>query len=255
MVVDVFNTPLYYISFNKKPRLEKELRKLGFNNINHFEAIDGRKFDLKKLLEKNIITIRTYNDLIYGREQHTGMPTPGGIGCTLSHRSLWKLCIDQKLPYITIVEDDVKFKNPITDKDIENINNSLKKPNGMFVSSHNYNKGSEYFFGLQFYMLTNGCAKEIYKYSLPIDVQTDAYINNINNRGLINIEGYNLCSQSVHKSSIQDFCLKCRLPKNPLFYILIILFIIMLIILYIYNKKQLTNTRSELNSCRSSCMI
>lgn len=254
-MIDIFKIPLYYISFNKKPDLEKIFEKKGFKDINHFKAIDGRKFDPKELLENNIITIRTYNDLIYGREQHTGIPTLGGIGCTLSHRSLWKLCIDQKLPYITIVEDDVKFKNPITDKDIENINHSLKKPNGMFVSSSNYNKGSEYFFGLQFYILTNGCAKEIYKYSLPIDVQTDAYINNINNRGLIKIEGYELLSQSTHLSSIQDICFKCRLPKSMWFYLVIILFIIILIILFIYNKKQLITTRSELNSCRSNFMI
>ena len=91
----------------------------------------------------------------------------------------------QKLPYIIIVEDDVKFKKPISKKDIENINHILKQPNGMFISSGNFNEGSEYFFGTHFYVLTNGCVKELYKYSLPIDVQTDSYINNINNRDLI----------------------------------------------------------------------
>lgn len=254
-MINIFKIPLYYISFNKKPTLEKNLEKLGFKDINHFKAIDGKKFNPKELIEKNIISIRTYNDLIYGREQSTGMPTLGGIGCTLSHRSLWKFCIDQKLPYMIISEDDVKFKNPISKKDIENINHILKQPFGCFISSKNFSKGSEYFFGTHFYIITNGCANELYKKSLPIDVQTDSYMNNINNRGLINIEGYNLASQSLHKSSIQNLCFKCRLPKSPWFYVVIILFIIILIILYIYNRKQLTKTRSELSSCRSNSMI
>ena len=255
MTIDIFNIPLYYISFKKKLILEKDLLEIGFKDINHFTAIDGRKFDPSELLEKNMITIRTYNDLIYGREQHSGMPTIGGIGCTLSHRTLWKLCNDLKLPYIIIVEDDIKFKNPITNKEIENINNILKQPNGMFISSSNFKKNSEYFFGLQFCILTNGCARELYKYSLPIDVQTDVYINNINNRGLIKIYSSFIATQSSHTSSIQNWCIKCILPKSIWFYVIIILCIIIIIMLYIFTRKKLTIAQSELDSCRGSLMV
>ena len=251
-IIDIFKIPLHYISFEKKPNIEKDLEQIGFKNINHFRAIDGRKFKPKELLEQNTITIRAYNDLIYGREQHTGLSSSGGIGCTLSHRSLWKLCIDLNLPYLIIVEDDVKCRKQISNTDIEKINNILKEPNGMFVSSHNFNQGSEYFFGLQFYIITNGCAKELYKYSLPIDLQTDAYINNINNRGLIKIKSSHIATQTQHQSSIQTLCIKCMLPKGIMFYIGIIIFVIILIGLYIYTKKSLNQTQSELASCRSS---
>lgn len=249
--IDIFNLPLYYISFKKNNKLEKHLKDNGFNNINHFEAVDGRKLNEIDLLNDNIISIRVYNDLVYGRSEHAGMSSLGGIGCTLSHRSLWKHCIDNNIPYLIIVEDDVNFKK-ISKQDISFIDKTLKKPNGIFVSTHNFDKGSEYFFGTHFYIITTGCAKQLYKYSLPIDAQTDSYINNINNRGFINMEGYSIATQKLHKSSIQDICIKCILPKSPWFYVGIILFIIFLIVIYIITRKKLSKTRYELESIRSS---
>lgn len=255
-MIDIFNIPLYYISFKKNTSLENHLKENGFKNINHFQAIDGRKFKPLELLEKNMITIRTYNDLIYGREQHSGIPTLGGIGCTLSHRSLWKLCIDKNLPYITIVEEDAYFKKPLSEQDIVRINNALKKPNGYFNSTNIFNNGSQLMFLTHFQILTKIAAEELYKHSLPIDVQTDAYINNINNRGKISIEAFSVAEQNSHQSSIQTDCLKCWLPTNKKYYIyflLVILSIIFIITcLYILKKKDLLKTILTLKKCEKS---
>ena len=73
-------------------------------------------------------------------------------------------------------------------------------------------------------------------------------------RGLIKIEGYKIATQSQHQSSIQTFgCFKCILPKSRWFYVVIILFVIILIVLFIYTRKRLTHTQTELASCRSNC--
>ena len=50
MNIDVFNIPLYYISFDKSLTLENMLKTYNFNNINHFPAVDGRKLTLEKLV-------------------------------------------------------------------------------------------------------------------------------------------------------------------------------------------------------------
>jgi len=256
-MIDIFNIPLYYISFKKNTSIENHLKENGFKNINHFQAIDGRKFKPLELLEKNMITIRTYNDLIYGREQHSGMPTLGGIGCTLSHRSLWKLCVDKNLPYITIVEEDVHFKKPLSEQDIVRITNVLKKPNGYFNSTDIFENGSQYMFLTHFQILTKGAAEELYKYSLPIDVQTDTYINNINNRGKISIEAFSVADQLMNKdSSIQTDCFKCWLPTNKKYYIItfsVILSIIFFIIfLYFCKKHDLFKINLSLEKCERS---
>ena len=43
-MTDIFKIPLYYIGFKSNKPLENQLRNWGFTNINHFQAIDGRKF-------------------------------------------------------------------------------------------------------------------------------------------------------------------------------------------------------------------
>jgi hypothetical protein len=44
-MVDIFDIPLYYISFEQNGELEQYYRDKGFKKINFFKAIDGRKFD------------------------------------------------------------------------------------------------------------------------------------------------------------------------------------------------------------------
>lgn len=53
----------------------------------------------------------------------------------MSHYNLWKECVSNNLPYITIVEDDVDI-NKISEKNIDKITNILLKPNSIFISSN-----------------------------------------------------------------------------------------------------------------------
>ena len=209
--INIFELPLYYISFNRNNLLEKHLTENNFKNINHFKAINGRELDSLELLNNNIITTRSYTDLIYGRNEHSGIPSKGAIGCTLSHMELWKMCIDKNLPFIIIVEDDLIFKKPISNKDMSNIKQSLIKQNGGFISTvYIYNNSKEiskktrYFFGAHFYIISNSCARKLYNQVLPIDMQVDHYMQNLNMRNIINLEGYCIAEQRNHISTIQE---------------------------------------------------
>ena len=221
MSIDIYSIPLYYISFNKNTELEKNLVKTGFNNINHFAAVDGRKLKPDQLIEDGKISIRAYNDLIFGRHEHSGLPSVGSVGCTLSHYSLWKKCIDDNLPYITIAEDDLYIDRKLSTNDEQNIKNAIQTKNGLFVSSIIDRNAENMFMGLHLYFLSNECCKQLVKYTFPIDIQTDFYVSNLARRKKINIEGYIIGKQKIHYSSIQDMCVKCYLPKKSGIYILI----------------------------------
>ena len=87
------------------------------------------------------------------------------------------------------------------------------------------------FMGSHFYIASNGACKNLIKYMFPIDIQVDYYMAHLKTLGYINLEGYPVINQKIHFSSIQDICVKCFLPKNTLFYVLIIVFIFILIFL------------------------
>jgi GR25 family glycosyltransferase involved in LPS biosynthesis len=236
---NIFNFPLYYISFKKNEILEKELSKYGFTDINHFKAIDGTKFKPYELKENGFLTSRSYNDLINGRSQHSGLPKLGAVGCTLSHSTLWRKCVEEKIPFITIVEEDVLFKEKIDEKLCKLILDSVNKKNGIFVGTNlEKNKKNTSFIGLQFYVVSNGACKELVKNVFPIDVQTDFYMADLDFFKKVDITGYPISTQKYHKSSIQLRCIQCDLPKSPFWYILLLVFLMVLLIgVIIYYRK------------------
>ena len=247
----VKSIPVYYIGFNKNTKLENNLSGIGFKDVNHFKAIDGRKFVVDDLIENNTITIRSYNDLIFGRHEHAGIPSLGAIGCTLSHLSLWKLCVDFNMPYIIICEDDVLINKDLSKKDIKNIVESITKENGAFVSSNLSKEDEIVFFGTHFCVLSQGACKQLIKYALPIDVQTDSYIANISRRNLINLNGYRIYNQYYINSSIQIRDLKPGLPKSIWFYMTVLLFIIFIVcVAYILFRKNRI-CKIDLKKCES----
>lgn len=260
-MLDIFNIPLYYISFKPNIILEKNLHSRGFYNVNHFPAIDGRKMDINKLLHDNTIGIRAYNDILFGREDHSGLPTLGAVGCTMSHCSLWNYCIDMDLPYMFIVEDDLILPE-LTKKDIKNIQSALEKDNGMFVSpSTKITKTNNrvYFMGTHCYFVSQNACRKLVDKCFPLQVQTDFYVAHLATIGDVNVEGYQMASQDLpallggsRSSSIQKFCAKCALPKNITFYICFIIGIIIIIIVCIFISKKYFGCNKKLSLCRSS---
>ena len=248
--MNIFDFPLYYIGFKRNEKLENKAKSLGFTNINHFQAIDGRKLEPKKLSEDNIITIRSYNDLVDRRTQHSGLPGLGAIGCSMSHDKLWRKCVDNNFPYIIILEDDVDLPDKITSKQLEKITNILSKEKSVYISSDMV--VGKFVFGTHFCILSKEACKELIKNTFPIDVQIDSYIWHKNNTGKINVENFKIAGQKKHKSSIQDICFKCFLPNGILFYLLIILGIILIIILGTIFYKSSRKYKSKFTTCSSN---
>ena len=248
--MNIFDFPLYYISFKRNEKIENKATSLGFMNINHFQAIDGRKFEPKKLLEDNIITIRSYYDLTDTRTQHSGLPSLGAVGCTMSHNKLWQKCVNNNFTYIIILEDDVDLPDKITTEQLEKITNILSKEKSVYISSDS--TSNNFVFGTHFCILSKEACRELIKNTFPIDVQTDSYIWHKNNTGKINAENFKIAGQKTHISSIQDTCIKCILPNGIIFYLLIILGIILIIIIATIFYKSSRKYKNKFTSCSSN---
>jgi GR25 family glycosyltransferase involved in LPS biosynthesis len=242
-MIDIYEIPVYYISFKKNVELEKHLKNRGFKNINLYQAVNGKSFNVSDLKKNNIITLRAYNDLINGREQHSGLSGLGCIGCTMSHHNLWKKCVDEKLPYIIIVENDLNIPENFDVDDLEFINNIITKPNGAFFGTFkNTNKNILGMVGLHFCILSNGACNELIKETFPIDVQTDHYITHMADTGKINIDAKPIAKQKFHLSNVQtSLCVKCLLPNNILFYIGLGVVLVFLVGFYIIKRKMKCN--------------
>jgi len=105
--MDKLNIPVYIISINGETAFDFHKY---FNNVTIVPAIDTRKRDPLELFQKNIITFRSYNDLINGRKDHFAFPGLGGIGLYLTYR---KLISDLKgtKENVLICEQDCLIKN------------------------------------------------------------------------------------------------------------------------------------------------
>ena len=233
-MIDIYSIPVYYISFGKNLELEKRLIEQGFTNINHFEAINGKKLKIEKLKKKKMITVRTYVDLINNRGETWGIPSLGAVGCTLSHNELWKKCVNENMEHIIIAENDLIFKNKFSNEDLEFINDSLRESKSSFFGSKTYKENKmNRIDGTQFCILSKYCCKEFTKHVFPIDVQTDVYISYLANIGIIKFKCKFITNQKSHESLIQTICFKCDLPNNNIFYYLAA-FIILCLLLFVY---------------------
>lgn len=239
--IDIYSLPLYYISFEPNKDIEDHYREHGFNNVYHFNAVDGRKIDPNILREDNLITIRSYDDLISGRRCHSGMPSLGAIGCTLSHYELWKKCINTGWPYIIIAEEDNRISRKLSEENIIKIVENISKPKGIFISANIIEQDHrKHFFGTNFYFASRDACKEMIKYCFPIDVQTDWYIAHLGTTNKIHMGGYKISSQKSGKTHIQDSCITCWLPTNKWVYIItftLITFLITFITLLVFYFK------------------
>jgi len=243
--MDLYSIPVYYISFSSKEKVESKLKDLGFKHVYHFPAIRGKELSVPKLVKGRIISERVYDDLRLGRTEHSGMPSLGGIGCTLSHYAIWKKCFDdENCKAVMILEDDVILPNQIKDEDVDNIVKTINQPNGIFISANVTRQDKRlHFFGTHFYIVSKGACKKLMDKAFPIDSQTDWYISHIGTIKDINLHGYEIVPQYKNKkSSIQDGCIMCFFPRDNRFYIVFFTVVGLLLIFFIYNYYSLHKT-------------
>src|SRR5438445_13851154 len=85
---------IFYINLDRRPDRDKNVKSIISkfklqDKIIRVPAIDGSKLNLNTV-SKTLITKNGLDDA-KNVNQKAGIPlTPGGIGCALSHRTIWK---------------------------------------------------------------------------------------------------------------------------------------------------------------------
>jgi len=84
-----------------------------FKSIERYIGVDGKLIDIKEDTRISFLTKR--NILLNTRRAHEELSTAGGVGCYLSHVSLWqKFLKESSAPVALIFEDDIQLPAGVT---------------------------------------------------------------------------------------------------------------------------------------------
>ena len=103
--------------FSSQPELEV-LK--GEYEVERFEGINGAAIDVKKDERISLRTKRNIKEHI--RRDHEELDSAGGVGCYLSHTTVWKKFLERSDAYAIILEDDAKLEPGFT----QNLQRAMK---------------------------------------------------------------------------------------------------------------------------------
>ncbi|RHJ94922.1 glycosyltransferase family 25 protein [Parabacteroides bouchesdurhonensis] len=92
-------------SANRREHILKETARFPFLDVELVDAVDGRELSAQE--EARLFDRQHFMDRYHGR-----IPSPGEIGCTLSHRRCYHKLLQSDEEYALILEDDVVFSFP-----------------------------------------------------------------------------------------------------------------------------------------------
>ena len=80
--------------------------------VERFEAINGSAIDVKRDERISLRTKRNIKEHI--RRDHEELDSAGGVGCYLSHTTVWKKFLERSEPYAMVFEDDAVLNTGFT---------------------------------------------------------------------------------------------------------------------------------------------
>ena len=103
--------------FSKQSELQVMMKHYTFER---FEGINGSAIDIPKDERISLRTKRNVKEHI--RRDHEELDSAGGVGCYLSHTSVWKKFLERPEPYAMVLEDDAV----LYDGFLEDFQNAMK---------------------------------------------------------------------------------------------------------------------------------
>jgi GR25 family glycosyltransferase involved in LPS biosynthesis len=97
--------------FSSQPELETLKQSY---EVERFEGINGSAINIQKDERISLRTKRNIKEHI--RRDHEELDSAGGVGCYLSHTTIWKKFLERSEPYAMILEDDVVLPSGFTAK-------------------------------------------------------------------------------------------------------------------------------------------
>jgi GR25 family glycosyltransferase involved in LPS biosynthesis len=240
---DIKETPTWYVDkipafcINLERRIDRwqefasQPGVLRLPNVKRFIGVDGSKLDI---MNDDRIPLYTKKNIKFNtRRAHEELSTAGGIGCALSHISVWEWIVQNQAAVTLIFEDDAKVPANFGPYMNELITSSptLKDTNQweLFVLTHMRSDSKVLptdplihtingFVGFQCYFITLECAKrfltEAYMLHLHIDLWASTF-KTVYGLKLICHPSFSV-EQRSSKTDIQDKnrCHMCDLPST-----------------------------------------
>lgn len=102
---------VFCINLSRRPdrwrNAKREIARMGFDQVQRFDAVDGRELNSEQLYVQTLLSPRAKNTLGKPRTDHHGIFTKGALGCYLSHVSIWEKMVKEGIPECLIFEDDI----------------------------------------------------------------------------------------------------------------------------------------------------
>lgn len=182
-------------------RAKEVILGLGFRTVKPLKAVDGRKLPDEAL--RNIMSLRAYNEMKYGRLVHEAISAPGAIGCALSHIKAWEIAQNSDRP-LAVFEDDFdtglsrdKCQEVIQgaledaqkhDFDILRLGHSVNDECRLNIPDREVTSRIKIIPRLQggiAYIITPRGASRLLSRALPIEMHVDYYMSFMNTAGLV----------------------------------------------------------------------
>jgi len=230
-MIDITKIPVYCINLESRPqRYLRFLEQEGIQGltIERVVAVDGSRLQISK---NSKISLQTqYNIMYHTRRSHGEINTPGAIGCSLSHYSIWEKFLHTDQPYCLVLEDDASIPKGFAES-IAKYSNDLDQLHSIFdiwsLSYRLYDKrihsltpswnSPVYFWGTSSYILSRHGATQLMKDFFPIESHLDKYMCLKNSLGSLKIIVHSIFKTNTlnYGSDIQLYkCHLCDLPDS-----------------------------------------
>jgi GR25 family glycosyltransferase involved in LPS biosynthesis len=196
-----------------------------FKSIERYIGIDGKLLNIKEDSRISFLTKR--NILLNTRRAHEELSTVGGVGCYLSHATLWqKFLNESSAPVALILEDDIKLPVGIS-KTLQSFLNAspiladptqwdfcilspssspvYTKLEGPFRDSSTLFR-LERFTCLAGYMITRRGVERVLPHLFPVESHIDGFLSAVSSLHMIDLIGPKraILGYTITKSDIQD---------------------------------------------------
>lgn len=234
------DVPAFVICLERKPVDEESVRrwKSVFPNLTIHAAVDAETLDIDHDDRVHAIArMHTSFGNTVANDSIFCVPTPGAIGCFLSHHGLLQReCVDKDRP-IVVIEQDARFSDhclQILPDALRFIPKDAHYASLLYIQQPHTRPHNKYYRrlvgpqcdGNQTYYVTPEGARKILRHALPIVTQFDLLIGVVSHidqdfRGyVLNERLYSMWKVFSDNlgSSIQSFAVKKYLPRSNLFY-------------------------------------
>ena len=229
MVVKLESIPIHIINLPERKDRWKQVLKtlylsgLPLHNAYRFNAVNGytqSPSELAQIVSPNALS-RLLSQFEY-RTKHDQI-TLGGVGCYLSHLSIWKMLLESDHTHFMILEDDcvlekdtmqriqITLSNLTNDFDFLFLGTVISPLKRTFTDTEGVGVVKLHtVYGMHAYIISKDAVRKLFHNALPINYQLDSYVS-YNNKDLKMYELVpNIATQSgIGATDIQNSCRSC----------------------------------------------